>query len=618
MALASGTLFEIRASATTGNTGGAGFNPANANFPTDGAATVATGNSPVLTSATYNFVAGDVGAWIYVKAGTNWTPGFYQIASVAANAATLSAAIGQAVQLNATTGMYIANTVAGCATTASPTGGTFGVDYSQLDAAKLTLTDLASVGGSTTVTSVTGGWTPVSVGNFLHVTTTGTGAHFLTGWYEIVTYTSATQITTDRTTNDATAGVAGTGQTGGAGRLNGLEDAFFEMIPIASTVYVKNGTYTASGAVSVASTNSTAASPSNMLGYNALRGDACTGANRPVIAHAANAFASGQSQNFINFIFTNSNAGGVTPGVNSTFANCKFHNSSSTTTRVAMTITSSGVYVYNCEFISQNGTAITQSAICRIYGNYFHDSSLGFVNITAAVPVIQCLFEACFTAGYQTTLTSNTQVTNCTFYGREAKMGIGVDINVNGGTDVHVEDCIFYGLTNGLNVLTTEEKSNTGHNNNFFNNTTDVTNYTRDPTDLALDPTFAGATQITGTTASGSGSVLTDTNANFGTVTDNVDFVRVTSGTGATLANFLVTAHTTTTLTCNNTVGTNATADRVYYVTTGHNFAIGTNLKAAGFPGAYNGSETTSYLDIGAAQRQETASSGGASSHTFS
>jgi hypothetical protein len=47
-----------------------------------------------------------------------------------------------------------------------------------------------------------------------------------------------------------------------------------------------------------------------------------------------------------------------------------------------------------------------------------------------------------------------------------------------------------------------------------------------------------------------------------------------------------------------------------YQLTTGHNFAIGTNLKAKGFPGAFPAGLTTGYLDIGAAQRQEAGAGG--------
>src|SRR5882724_9576846 len=126
MAFTSSAVFECQTGGDDTNNG-AIFDPGVAGFPTDGAATSATGTAPVFTSASYNFVAGDVGAYVYVKSGTNWIAGWYQIASVASNAATLTATIGTVV-VAALSGM---STAAGCATTASPTGATWGIDYSR-------------------------------------------------------------------------------------------------------------------------------------------------------------------------------------------------------------------------------------------------------------------------------------------------------------------------------------------------------------------------------------------------------------------------------------------------------------------------------------------------------
>ena len=103
MALSTATTWEVR---TTGNdlngggfvTGASGtdysqFNSAQFNG-TDLAATSATGTAPVVTSASHNFVTADVGNIIHISAGTSWTTGWYQIVSVASNAATLDRACG--------------------------------------------------------------------------------------------------------------------------------------------------------------------------------------------------------------------------------------------------------------------------------------------------------------------------------------------------------------------------------------------------------------------------------------------------------------------------------------------------------------------------------------------
>ena len=62
----------------------------------------------------------------------------------------------------------------------------------------------------------------------------------------------------------------------------------------------------------------------------------------------------------------------------------------------------------------------------------------------------------------------------------------------------------------------------------------------------------------------------------------------------------------------NVTAGPNDTAlDPGFTDAPNGNFAIGANLKAKGFPGAFPGGLTTGYLDIGAAQRQEPAGGSG-------
>lgn len=611
MALASGSVFNITSTATTSNVNGAGFNPANANFPTDLTTDANTANtaSPVVSSATYSFVAGDIGAAVYIKSGTNWTVGFYPIASVAGGKATLNAAIGLAWQLSATTNMYAPSTVVGCATVGTPTSGTYGVNYAMLDTAPISaIADFNAVGASTTLTSVTAGFTPVMVGNFFHQTTTGTGAFGLVGWYEIVSYTNVTTVVLDRTPNNGTASVNTTGYVGGAGRFNGLENTFQAMIPSNSRVMIKNGTYTFSAAVSTESTNSTSALPSFFIGYTTVWGDTCNMANRPIFAAGANTLDWSQYQMFYNISFTGTAAPMVTAGLSMRSVNCKFHNSSATAGRIALN-SAVGFYLYNCEIISQNGTGQQSTTFGQnSYGCYYHDCVNGIISSGASTNIIlsSCIIEACSTAAVQSQSSGGIGVFGCTFYGREAKMGIGIDYTVANSPLNAVFNTIFYGLTTGMTVATGASNTNSSINNDFFNNTTDATRWNKSDSDLALDPQFTGATQITGTTASGSGSVLTDTNADFSSVTDNVDFVRVISGTGATVGNYLITSHTTTTLTCNNTVGTNATADRVYFVTTGHNFGIGTNLKAQGFPSFVNsGSESIGYMDIGAVQRQE-------------
>lgn len=211
MAFTANAIGRVRVSGV--DTQGAFFDPSLCSL-TDGAATSATGTAPVFTSASYNFVAGDVNAYVFIKSGTNWMPGWYKISSVAANAATLDAVIGD-VRLYASTtpaqdgSLGTFNLAAGCASTASPTGATWSVDYTQQDAAIGASSDYTSA-ASTTITSVLAGFTAAMVGNAIRISS-GTGA--TTGYYFITAYSSATQVTVDKVSGTYTVGV---GKVGGA------------------------------------------------------------------------------------------------------------------------------------------------------------------------------------------------------------------------------------------------------------------------------------------------------------------------------------------------------------------------------------------------------------------
>jgi hypothetical protein len=173
---------------------GGSFITTGATFPTDGAAAGGNGSAPVFTSASYTFVAADVGAYVYIQSGTNWTPGRYLITAVNAGAATLQGP---------------------CATVASPTSGTFGVDYSTMPSARIAFTDLVIGGTSTQFTSAAHPVGKNFVGNVLAV---NNGPGFTVQRVAILS-TSGTTATCDKSL-----GVASS--TGGSGNLGGAADSF--------------------------------------------------------------------------------------------------------------------------------------------------------------------------------------------------------------------------------------------------------------------------------------------------------------------------------------------------------------------------------------------------------
>jgi len=617
MALAINTEFTVTSTAISGNLGSAGFNPNNANMLTDLACDTGTGNtaSPVVSSASYNFVAGDVGNWVYVKSGTNWISGWYKIASVASNKATLNGTIGQAQVYRF--GLKAPSTVVGCATTGTPTGGTFTIDYSQSDTAIATATDLTCTAASTTVSSASAAFTPVMVGNFMHPTAlTGTGA--LVGWYEIVSYTSATSLVLDRTpTNGVNNITAGTYYVGGAGRLNALEDAMFEILPAGAKLWTKVGTYSLSAAISVAAANGTADNPIMWMAYTTIPGDFIVGSTRPLINFGA---ASGFTPNVYtityNMEFTTTGNNAVAGSQTSVwYLFCKATNTSTTANRSAWNTLS---FLYFCEGICQNGYAFahgSSGATIRVHGCYFHDSSVGMNLNSTTSKISKTVIANCRTAGIRQASNAASaaySIEECTFYGRASTpTGIGIDLTVAAAGNYFFFNNIFSGLATGINCAAANG-SVMGMNNCFYNNTTDVTNYTKSITDNALDPQFTDNAEITisNGTMTGGTAVLTSSGADFSSVEDGVDYFYIESnsgGTGTFVGMYLITAHTLTTLTFNNNAGTSGSATSIVgYVQTGHNLGVGTNMKALG---AYNDGAGTSYLDIGGLQRQELGSS---------
>lgn len=101
MAISAASVFEVRVTGSDNNGGGYVSGGGGTDYTLQDAAAFngtdlvidGTTNTKV-TSATHNFVAADVGNFINVTAGTNFTVGRYQIVSVASNAATLDRAAG--------------------------------------------------------------------------------------------------------------------------------------------------------------------------------------------------------------------------------------------------------------------------------------------------------------------------------------------------------------------------------------------------------------------------------------------------------------------------------------------------------------------------------------------
>ncbi len=622
-ALPATTIMNVSSTATSGNVNGGGFNWGHASFPTDLACTSATGNAAVCTSASYNFVAGDVGGWLFVQSGTNWYANqFCPIASVAANAATLTSTAGSCVILSSN--RWLATTVAGVASTASPTGGVWGVAFNQQDAAESTGTDGVSVTTSTTfTTAIASSFRTVMKGNFLHITTTGTGAQCITGWYHIESVTDTLNVVLDRAPSAGTGCAAATWYVAGSSIFGALDDALFEIVTSSATAgfryFIKNGSYAPAGTINT-SVGGNVLWPAVVEGYNSIWGDRPTGSTRPTLAFGGSSLVYGNQFVWRSVIITGTPAALVTMASNGKLIESKVVNTSTTTGRTAIT-TSTDFFLSAVEAVSYRGIAVSIPNVSgTLSGSYIHDSDtcVSAAN-TSLVPVITGnLLVGCpsYGARFTAAATAISLVYANTIYGYSTPIASSIGVGyATGVTDTQVVNNIIIGWSTGISHADNQSVAFSDYND-LFNNTTPSTNWQTGAHSVAVDPQFSSVGELSGATATTSGSVLTQSGGNFSTVTDGSDFLYLISGTGVTAGIYGITSHTSTTVTVDIAPGTNATADKVWRIITGRNFAVGTNLKALGFPGAFPAALTTAYTDIGGAQRQEAGSGGSQHGYT--
>lgn len=287
MALSSNTHWEVRTGGSDTACSG-GFNPSNGNFTANNlSVTSGTTSAPVVTNAEYAYVAGDVGAWVFIQSGTNWLPGWYKISSVSAGLATIDATIGHCPQYANSVALGL-NTVAGCVNgsyVSATVSGKGGIDYSQQSAAKISYTD--AVIDATTNTKFTSVAFPVAknlIGNIIKWTA-GTG--WTVQLVEVVS-TAATVATCDKALGTVSS-TGGTGVMGGAFASWGT----CGLNKIAGNKqFIGSGTYTlttatantAAGPASDTTGGTAPNQPSRWEGYGTYRGDKGT---RPLVSAGA-------------------------------------------------------------------------------------------------------------------------------------------------------------------------------------------------------------------------------------------------------------------------------------------------------------------------------------------
>lgn len=270
------------ADGTTGNGGGFCGDTSVITMATDLAGVSGCNTaSPVVSSASYNFVAGDVGGYLYVAAGTNWIPGWYPIVSVASNQATLNAAIGAVTLLNL--GL---NTAVGCASTATPTGGTWTVDYSRSTSPRYTYADLAGAGAGSIFASALNPFGPNCPGNVIAFSS-GTNVTVQRAMILSVASVTATfdkAVTTGVTTNGAGKLGGCLATVGQAGALHVGSNNIWLAYNASPNAVTSTSANVASGRLSLSSGTTTVLT--SLCGYESVRGDATT--KRPTYQCNAN------------------------------------------------------------------------------------------------------------------------------------------------------------------------------------------------------------------------------------------------------------------------------------------------------------------------------------------
>lgn len=476
----------------------------------------------------------------------------------------------------------------------------------QSDTVNISTTD--AVTSTTTVTSATANFSAAINGNGVYLEGTST----TTGWY-IATYVSSTTITLDRTVGTGSTGI--TMNIGGAFKLGGtLDDDFFEAFEAGNIIHIKTGSYSLGETVSIAKAGG-GQSPIRMIGYNATRGDNPTGSTRPTLTtNGTSIFTLAANWDINYLIFTGAGSGSlVSLAAANRVSFSKFVNTSTTAGLNAINVAIADAYISDCEIISYRGRGVALPASGTIVNSYIHDSDIGILisgsgsitmissniiadNVTAAISTSTAVTAAVFVNG--NTLVGSTQTAR----------GTGVNL-ITGVTDVRLVGNIITGFVTGVTHADAQTIGVDSRNAYYGNTSNSNANWPVSASSTTgVNPTFAGLTYLTGSSATSSTSTLTDGAANFSSVTDGVDFVLLTGGSGtgfpASPTKFLILSHDTTHLTLSSNITSSGGGSGItYIVSQGHNYAIGAGLAGLGAATSFPSGLTPNYLDPGAAQR---------------
>lgn len=373
-----------------------------------------------------------------------------------------------------------------------------GTDYSQQDSAQLVRSDLATSGaGSTTLTSATGGFTALMVGNAIQISS---GTNFTAGFYFITGFTDANTVTLDRSPTPSGAGSGGVGRVGGAhayphhAAANAVDG---------NKIYIKAGTYNVSSTTNnvdggrLTIINGVSTAPIVIIGYSTSRDDGGQAELKATIAGAGNIMLGLSSTKYVvinNLILNGYNVEPstkhawtllATNGATCVLINCIFKGTSSSAISQASNSNTNVTIALDCTFsdcqyvLSQTGSSVSHTdAFVRCVirsmtgGGFsfpvasagqiltvdirhclFYDNAgvgiyvdAGYAGRTSTIDIQNCTFDACGSHGIQFASSNYTPlVANCLFTN-----GGGYGITANSThANARVYNCAFYNNTSG-------------------------------------------------------------------------------------------------------------------------------------------------------------------------
>lgn len=358
------------------------------------------------------------------------------------------------------------------------------VDYTQQDAAEGTWTNLSSDGAGTAITDddAGGNFTAAMVGNTIHM---AAGGGFSAGFYEIVTFSGVNDVVIDRSAGASAS--SGAGVVGGAvSEIDDLKDPGW-MFTIGNTIWVKAGTYTLTAHLSIQYGGS-ASLRLSVLGYNSSRGDNPTGNDRPLFAGGANYYVEmGNYQVTKNFRIEGSYGGAILRVDSYSYTqNCSVIQTTASTWVGGIQTWGANAVIIDCEVVNTNGWAIfaENDVGTLVHGCYIHDSK-GGIAIAGSGCIVFTICDTCSDYGIRVYVNLGF-IMNCVLY----NCGVGID----GVTYLnwHVHNCIITGCTTGVQKTTLNTSWYLNYNN-WYGNTSDVTNVLKGDQATAVDPLFTNA-----------------------------------------------------------------------------------------------------------------------------